>query len=144
MRSPSLEKFAIKFADVVGTSWAFLLAIFLCLAWVVALVVDPREVVENPRLVLVEVTGLFIFIHLFLIQRTHNKDVKALHLKLDELIASKDGASNKLIKSEHAPEEVLDELHQAYENLADSQEHPTAPIAVDSEIEVRRRRKSQK
>jgi low affinity Fe/Cu permease len=129
MRLLSLERLASKFAAVLGTSWAFLCALLLVFSWI--LLAEPKEQIENPRMFLVELTGMFIFIHLFLIQRTHNKDIKALHLKLDELIASKEGASNKLIKAENASEAVIDELHQAYCDLANSVDHPTRTIAVD-------------
>lgn len=129
MPKPTIENIATKFAEVLGTSWAFCVALFLALVWLV--LAGPNEMKEHPRLFLVELTGMFIFIHLFLIQRTHNKDVKALHLKLDELIASKEGARNQMIKAEQAPEAVIDELHQAYADLASSADHPTKTLSLD-------------
>jgi len=46
------------------------------------------------------------------------KDLKAIHLKLDELIASSESASNRLIKAEEAPEHVLDTMHEMYHDAA--------------------------
>ena len=75
---------------------------------------------------------MFVFLKVFILQRTQNKEMKALHLKLDELIASMDGASNRMIKAEKAPEEVVDKLHSAYEDLAETNEDPTAPISINT------------
>jgi low affinity Fe/Cu permease len=57
--------------------------------------------------------------------------MKALHLKLDELIATINGANNRLIKAEEAPEHVVDELHRAYTELAENVPHPTEPIDIN-------------
>lgn len=137
MKSPSLENFTAKFAEMLGTSWAFLGALGLAIGWLCF--TTPDDIAKNPRLFVIELTGIFIFLHLFLIQRIHNKDVKAIHLKLDELIACKDGASNQLIKAETAPEAIIEELHQAYVDLAESTEHPTSPVGVKKEIQVKRK-----
>lgn len=137
MKTPSLENFTAHFAEMLGTSWAFAVALALAIIW---LCFTPAEdVAKNPRMFVIELTGIFIFLHLFLIQRTHNKDMKALHLKLDELIACKDGASNQLIKAETAPEAIIDELHNAYVDLAESTEHPTNPVGVKKDIQVKRK-----
>ena len=54
----------------------------------------------------------------FLIQRTQNKDSRALHLKLNELIASLKGPSNRLVDIENLTEDDLDVLHKYYKKLA--------------------------
>jgi len=54
----------------------------------------------------------------FLIQRMQNKDSKALHLKLNELVASLKGPSNRLIDVEDLSEEELDTLSRYYKRLA--------------------------
>lgn len=131
-----LEHVAIRFAETVGSSWAFLIALLLASSWLYLTGMEHTS--RNPRLFIIELTGVFIFLHLFLIQRIHNKDMKAIHLKLDELIASKDGANNSLIKAEIAPEKVLDELHEAYEELAEATEHPTNPVTVKKAIDIKR------
>jgi low affinity Fe/Cu permease len=123
-----LEEFASAFGTVVGTSWAFLLAMLLCIAW---LAMGGRtELYGVSRITVVEFANMFMFIHLFLIQRIQNKNLKALHLKLDELIASKDGANNKLIKAERIPEDEIEALHEQYVKIAEKPKHSTAAIGT--------------
>lgn len=61
---------------------------------------------------------MFSFLTIFIFQRTQSKDLKAMHLKLDELLASSETASNRLIKAEEAPERVLDQVHEIYKEVA--------------------------
>jgi low affinity Fe/Cu permease len=67
---------------------------------------------------LVELVALLSFLTIFTFQRSQNKDVKAIQIKLDELIASSAVASNRLIKAEEAPEHVLDQVHEIYKDVA--------------------------
>jgi low affinity Fe/Cu permease len=53
----------------------------------------------------------------FLIQNTQNRDAKALHLKLDELIASREEARNRLIDLEDCTEAELEELEREFKRL---------------------------
>jgi low affinity Fe/Cu permease len=53
----------------------------------------------------------------FLIQRTQNKDALAIHLKLNEIVAALEGASNRLIDVEDLSEEDIETLHQHYRKL---------------------------
>lgn len=53
----------------------------------------------------------------FLIQKSQNKDSKAIHLKLNEIIASHNGASNRMVNIEELTEKELDHLHKFYANL---------------------------
>lgn len=127
-----LEKITSKFGEVLGTSSAFLVACLIFLVWLCMATLFRHN--EDIRLFIVELTGLFIFIHLFVVQRNQNKDIKALHIKLDEIIATLDGANNQLIKAEQAPESIVDELHEAYSDLASSLEHPTKPVSLQPEF----------
>lgn len=121
-----IEKLSSHFGNLLATGPAFVIATVIFLIW--ALFLPAAEIATNPRLFIVELTGMFIFLHLFLIHRVHNKDIKALHLKLDEIIATLDGANNNLIKAETAPEAVIDELQQAYSDLASAIPHETESI----------------
>jgi low affinity Fe/Cu permease len=62
--------------------------------------------------------GMLSFLTIFIFQRAQSKDLKAIHLKLDELLASSESASNRLIKAEEAPEEVLNQVHEIYKEVA--------------------------
>ena len=55
----------------------------------------------------------------FLIQKSQNKDSKAIHLKLNELLASHQGASNRMVDIEDLTEKELDHLHKFYVQLSD-------------------------
>ena len=75
---------------------------------------------EKWHELIVEVVGMVSFLNLFTLSRAQNKDLKAIHIKLDELIASSSSANNHLIKAEEAPEHVLDQVHELYKNAASS------------------------
>src|SRR5579883_498332 len=124
-----LENLSHKFTQTLGGSVAFTAACLIFVAWF--LLGGIRELFAHPSLFIAEACGLFIFLHLFLTQRHQNKSMKALHLKLDELIATIDGANNKLIKAEEAPETVVDHLHRAYSELAQNAPHPTEPLSIE-------------
>jgi low affinity Fe/Cu permease len=59
----------------------------------------------------------------FLIQRSQNKDSQAIHLKLNEVVAAVQGASNRLINVEDLTEEEVQLLHRYYQRLADLAKH---------------------
>ena len=71
----------------------------------------------------------------FLIQKAQNKDSKAVHLKLNELIASLDGTSNRMVNIEELTEQDLDHLHKFYAklaNLAEKGEDLTCTHSIDA------------
>ena len=63
-------------------------------------------------------TTIVTFLMVFLIQRSQNKDALALHIKLNELVAAMEGASNRLIDVEDLTEQELRVLHEHYARLA--------------------------
>ncbi|MES2809525.1 MAG: low affinity iron permease family protein, partial [Bacteroidota bacterium] len=63
-------------------------------------------------------TTIITFLMVFLIQKSQNKDSKAVHLKLNELLASHQGASNRMVDIEDLTEHELDQLHKFYVRLA--------------------------
>ena len=65
-------------------------------------------------------TTIATFLMVFLIQRAQNKESKAVQLKLNELIAAMDGASNRLVGVEELSEAELKRLHDRYLDLADT------------------------
>lgn len=125
-----IEKLSHSFTETLGSSLAFYAACAIFAAWF--FLGRYKTLFHQPSLFIAEACGLFIFLHLFLTQRHQNKSMKALHLKLDELIATMEGANNKLIKAEEAPEKVVDDLHKAYSDLAENVPHPTDSIKADT------------
>lgn len=67
-----------------------------------------------------EVVSILAFVQVFALQRSYTKDMKAIHLKLDEVIGSTEGASNRLIRAEQEPEQVLDEAREAFAKYSEA------------------------
>ena len=73
---------------------------------------------DTWQLVINTGTTIVTFLMVFLIQRAQNKDALAIHLKLNEIVAAVQGASNRLINVEDLTEEEIRVLHQHYRELA--------------------------
>jgi low affinity Fe/Cu permease len=99
-----------------GSSWAFTLAALTIVAW---LVTGPLfHFSDTWQLVINTGTTIVTFLMVFLIQRAQNKDALAIHLKLNEIVAAIQGASNRLIDVECLNEQELQVLHRHYKRLA--------------------------
>lgn len=100
-----------------GSTVAFLSALGIVLVWAVT---GPLfQYSENWQLVINTGTTIVTFLMVFLIQRAQNKDSLVLHLKLNELIAATQGASNRLINAQDFSEEEIRILHEFYCALAE-------------------------
>src|SRR5262245_19802877 len=100
-----------------GSSWAFALAATVILVW---LITGPLfQFSDTWQLVINTGTTIITFLMVFLIQRAQNKDSQAIHLKLNELVAAMEGASNRLISAETLTEEELKTLHAYYCKLVE-------------------------
>jgi low affinity Fe/Cu permease len=107
--------FAKSAAVAVGSPWAFIVAVAITIVW---LVIGPAmSFSDNWQLIANTVTNLVTFFVVFLIQNSQNRDSKALHLKLDELIRSLHQAHNELIDIENVTDEELEGLAQRYEQI---------------------------
>jgi low affinity Fe/Cu permease len=110
------SSFAQKTALWTGHPFAFLLAVTVIVVWVVT---GPMfNYSDTWQLVINTGTTIITFVMVFLIQRAQNKDALALQLKLNEILAALQGASNRLINVEDLSESEVRELHQRYEKLA--------------------------
>jgi len=99
-----------------GSSWGFSLALLVVLVW---LVTGPLfHYSDTWQLVINTGTTIVTFLMVFLIQRSQNKDAQAVHLKLNEIVAAVEGASNRLVDVEDLSEEELVALHKYYATLA--------------------------
>lgn len=111
-----LERIAALATKWAGGSAAFALAVSVVVVWAV---VGPFVgFSETWQLVINTGTTIVTFLMVFLIQRSQNKDSRALHLKLNELIAAQEGASNRLVNVEDFTERQLKTLHQHFAELA--------------------------
>jgi low affinity Fe/Cu permease len=111
------ERLSGKVTHAAGSSWAFVTAVGVILAW---LVTGPLFGFSDTwQLVINTGTTIVTFLMVFLIQRTQNKDSRAIHLKLNELVAAMSGASNRLISVEDLSEEEIRILHEHYGRLVE-------------------------
>ena len=113
----SLERFSEAVTNWTGTSAAFLSALGLILLW---LITGPIfRFSDTWQLVINTTTTVVTFLMVFLIQRAQTKGVHATYIKLNELIASIDGASNRLIEVEDLSEVELETLRRHFRHLVE-------------------------
>jgi len=113
---PQFEEFSTAVTRWTGSSTAFGLACGVIIAW--AALGPIFGFSDTWQLVINTGTTIVTFLMVFLIQRSQNKDSLALQLKLNELVAAIEGASNRLIDVEDLSEEELHVLHKFYQRLA--------------------------
>ncbi|AZB01164.1 low affinity iron permease family protein [Chryseobacterium joostei] len=110
------EKFSNWAVGFTGSPNAFLGAMAIVVAWAFS---GPFfDYSETWQLVINTGTTIITFLMVFLIQKAQNKDSKATQIKLNELIAAHEKASNRIVDIEELTEKELDQLHRYYENLA--------------------------
>ncbi len=110
------ESFSNAATRFTGSSPAFILAAAIVVAWAVSGPIFNYS--ETWQLVINTGTTIITFLMVFLIQKAQNKDSKAIQLKLNELIAAHEKASNRMVDIEDLTEEELDQFHQFYVALA--------------------------
>jgi low affinity Fe/Cu permease len=107
--------FAHWTSRVMGGRWAFVVAFLTVVMW--ALAGPYFKYSQNWQLVINTSTTIVTFLMVFLIQNSQNRESKAVHLKLDELIFAVRQADNRLIKVETLTEEQLDRIAERYREL---------------------------
>ena len=107
--------FARKASRVLGSAWAFVCAIVIIVVW--GLTGPTFHYSDTWQLIINTGTTIVTFLMVFLIQNTQNRDAKAVHLKLDELIRALGPARNKLVDLEKLSDDELQTLEQEFEKL---------------------------
>ena len=115
--SDLLERFSYQATKATGTSQAFILAVTVIIVW--AITGPIFRFSDTWQLVINTGTTIVTFLMVFLIQRTQNKDALAIHLKLNEIVAAMEGASNRLIDVEDLSEPEIAALRAYYTKLID-------------------------
>jgi len=110
-----LEKFSHQATRATGTSVAFVLAVGVVLVWLITGPIFKYS--DTWQLVINTGTTIITFLMVFLIQRAQNKDAVAIHLKLNEIVAALEGASNRLIDVEDLSEAEIEALRKYYRRL---------------------------
>ncbi len=109
------RKLAHKASEGAGRPWAFIAAASIVLLW--ALTGPLFGFSDTWQLVINTSTTILTFLMVFLIQNTQNRDAKAMHLKLDELIKSMQGARNAMVNLEDLSDAELALLRQEFQRL---------------------------
>jgi low affinity Fe/Cu permease len=109
------RKIAHKTSEVLGSPTAFALALAVIIIWFVYGPIFKYS--DTWQLIINTGTTILTFLMVFLIQNTQNRDAKAIHLKLDELIRSVKTARNKLLDLEDMSDVELDRLQKEFERL---------------------------
>lgn len=109
------RRFSVTMSDLVGSPWAFLGAVMIILIWAVS---GPFFGFSDVwQLIINTGTTIVTFLLLFLVQNTQNRDAKAIHLKLDELLRSVEGARSSLINLEQLSDDELKQLQQEFDRV---------------------------
>jgi low affinity Fe/Cu permease len=127
--SDAFRVFARRSSVLLGSAWAFGGAVLVIFVW---LVTGPTfHFSDTWQLIINTATTIVTFLMVFLIQNTQNRDAKAMHLKLDELIRAIKGARNKLVDLEELSDEELRTLEKQFHRLhktSDMTDTHVAPV----------------
>ena len=113
------RKLAYLTAEVVGSPWAFLVGVLVVLVW--GLSGPYFHFSDTWQLVINTGTTIVTFLVVFLIQGAQNRDSRALHLKLDELLRAVEHARTSLVALESRTDDDLDRLQKEFEQLRHTQ-----------------------
>ena len=112
---------ARKSSVILGSPWAFAAAVMIIIVW--ALTGPAFRYSDTWQLIINTGTTIVTFLMVFLIQNTQNRDAKAVHLKLDEIIRALRGARNELLDLEELSDEDLAKLEQQFQRIRRKAEH---------------------
>ena len=107
--------FARKTSNILGSAWAFVVALAIIVVW--GATGPTFHYSDTWQLIINTGTTIVTFLMVFLIQNTQNRDAKAVHLKLDELIRAVGPARNKLVDLEKLSDDELKTLEAEFEKL---------------------------
>ena len=113
--SDAFRVFAHRSSVMLGSAWAFTGAVLVILVWI--LTGPPFHFSDTWQLIINTATTVITFLMVFLIQNTQNRDAKAVHLKLDELIRAVKGARNQLVDLEDLSDEELKKLEKQFQRM---------------------------
>ncbi len=117
------HRISVRVANIMGTPLAFLAAITIIIIW--ALMGPGAGYSDTWQLIINTGTTIGTFLMVFLIQNTQNRDARAIHIKLDELVHAVHGARNSIVDVEELSEEELEKLHAEFHKL---HEHYTTAL----------------
>lgn len=131
----TFRRFSHAASEAMGTPWAFVLATVSVLVWAFS---GPLFGFSDTwQLVINTATTVLTFLAVFLIQNMQNRDARAIHLKLDELIRSVEGARTGLVSLESLSD---DQLHELAEEFTELHEDRHEPLSVETRVSVTKKK----
>jgi low affinity Fe/Cu permease len=122
-----LEKTAHTMSRWLGSTPAFVLVLLGIVGWFIARPwFSSTEAWQNAIMVTL---AIVTFLLLFMLQRAQNKALLSIHLKLNEILASQQGASNRLIGIENLTEAEVAEMHEHFQSLVNATRAEKNPCA---------------
>ena len=109
------RKFSIAAAEALGSPWLFVANVFLILLWLASGPVFQYS--DTWQLIVNTARTIITYLAVFLIQNNQNRDAKAVHLKLDELISTVEGARNRLVDLQNLSDDELQDLQEQFKRL---------------------------
>ncbi len=109
------HRLAARISAAAGSAWGFVLAVALVIAW--ALMGPAFGYSETWQLIINTTTTIMTFLMVFLIQNTQNRDARATHLKLDELLKSVKGARDMFVDIEEMTDVELEKLQDEFNKM---------------------------
>lgn len=109
------HQLASKISAVVGSPWAFMLAVVAITVWAICGPILGFS--DSWQLIINTGTNITCLLMVFLIQNTQNRDSKAINLKLDELINAVRGARTGLVDLENASDEEIEKLGEEFKKI---------------------------
>ena len=119
--SDAFRVFAQRSSVLLGSPWAFAAAVLAILIWI--LTGPTFHFSDTWQLIINTATTIITFLMVFLIQNTQNRDAKAMHLKLDELIRAVKNARNELVDLENLSDEELKRLEEQFRRMRERAEN---------------------
>ena len=119
--SDAFRVFARRSSIILGSAWSFAGAVLVILVW---LLTGPTfHFSDTWQLIINTATTVITFLMVFLIQNTQNRDAKAMHLKLDEIIRALKDARDELVDLEDLSDKDLKKLEEQFKHLRQKAEH---------------------
>ena len=115
MVSDAFRVFARRSSAILGSAWAFVVAVLIIVVW--GITGPTFHYSDTWQLIINTGTTIVTFLMVFIIQNTQNRDAKAVHLKLDEIIRALKGARNELVDLEDLSDEELTRLEAQFKEL---------------------------
>jgi low affinity Fe/Cu permease len=129
--SDAFRVFARRSSVILGSAWSFAAAVLVILAW---LITGPTfHFSDTWQLIINTATTVVTFLMVFLIQNTQNRDAKAMHLKLDEIIRALKKARNELVDLEDLSDEELKKIEEQFKQLRKKAERDRTQLSRHAE-----------